>query len=40
MDRANVKSSLLKSIAYNPETRVLEVEFNPKKGKTAGNIYQ
>lgn len=39
MDRKTVKSNLLKSIGYDPATRILEVEFTPKPNKPA-KIYQ
>jgi hypothetical protein len=40
MDRKEVKSSLLMSVGYDPETQVLEVQFGKKRDGTPGNIYQ
>jgi hypothetical protein len=38
--RTEVKSSLLKSVAYNRATRELEVEFKPKAGEQEGKVYR
>ncbi len=38
--RTEVASSLLKSIAYSPETHTLEIEFRPKKDGENGKVYR
>jgi hypothetical protein len=38
--RTEVTSSLLKSIAYSPATRVLEVEFRGRKEGEEGKVYR
>ena len=38
--RTEVSSSLLKSIAYSPATRVLEIEFKAKKEGEVGKVYR
>lgn len=40
MERTAVSSSLLKSIFYSPDTRVLEIEFKAKKEGEAGKVYR
>ena|ERR1700687_870393 len=39
MDRQAVKSGLIKSVAYDAEKLLLEVEFNGRNGK-AGGVYR
>jgi hypothetical protein len=39
MQRDTVKSAMFKSIGYDPETQILEVEFNGK-GEAGGGVYQ
>jgi len=38
--RTEVKSSLLKSVAYNRATRELEIEFRPKSADEPGKVYR
>jgi hypothetical protein len=38
--RTEVKSSLLKSVSYDPANRILEIEFKPKTGEQDGKIYR
>lgn len=38
--RTEIASKLLKSVGYDPATKVLEVEFLPKKGAKAGAVYR
>jgi KTSC domain len=40
MERAEVKSSLLRSIAYDAEKKIVEVEFHPRKPGQPGKVYQ
>lgn len=40
MLRAQVKSSLLKSVGYDPEKRILEVEFLARKEEQKRRVYQ
>ena len=40
MERQAITSSVLKSIGYDPQSRILEVEFNPRKGFKKGSVWQ
>ena len=38
MDRDQVRSPAMRSVGYDPDTQILEVEFIPKKNQEAGAI--
>ena len=41
MERINVSSSQLKSIGYDPSTKILEIEFLPNRADSTGtSVYQ
>ena len=40
MDRKKVNSSMFSSVGYDVGSGILEVEFQPRKGQSTGNIYQ
>lgn len=40
MERQAVESKLLRSMGYDPEKKILEVQFMPSKKNPEGNIYQ
>lgn len=40
MERRAVESKLLTSVGYDPEKKILDVQFKPSKKSPEGNIYQ
>jgi KTSC domain len=40
MRRQPVKSGMVRSVGYDPNSQILEVEFVPKKGETKGAVFQ
>lgn len=40
MERKAIDSSLIRSLAYNEPAKVLEIEFQPRKGQADGPVYQ
>jgi hypothetical protein len=40
VDRSRVQSKLLKSIGYDAQSQVLEIEFHPRNASDTGTVYR
>jgi hypothetical protein len=40
MQRDDVQSRVIRTIGYDAELQILEIEFHPRKGQTEGAVYQ